>query len=375
MSDPAVGRARRHCRGGEKRGFKAGFAAEIDTEIDALVGPGAADGLDFEALEQAARRQALSVAARAVEGRLNADRSDYGGSTVACACGQPARYRGRRPKTFTTVLGPLTLERAYYHCDACRAGVCPRDQALGLHETSLSPATTRMVGQAAASVSFAEASALLGELAGVRVETKQVERTAEALGRQIAADERDVVEPAPPAAPTVYVGLDGTGVPVRKSEVEGRRGKQPDGSAKTREVKLVTVWTAETRDEQGTPVRDPGSVSYCAAVERAASRDTDSLPSAFAQRAHREARRRGFDAAVRPVVLGDGANWIWNLAGEQFPGAIEIVDLGPYWNAARTSTERRPCRAPRSPWRRSSAATETPSGPRPGPPSPRRNAG
>ena len=146
---------------------------------------------------------------------------------------------------------------------------------------------------------------------------------AEALGRQIAADERDVVEPAPPAAPTVYGRHR---VPVR-SEVEGRRGKQPDGSAKTREVKLVTVWTAETRDEQGTPVRDPGSVSYCAAVESAASRDTDSLPSAFAQRAHREARRRGFDAAVRPVVLGDGANWIWNLAGEQFPGAIEIVDL------------------------------------------------
>ena len=44
-------------------------------------------------------------------------------------------------------------------------------------------------------------------------------------------------------------------------------------------------------------------------------------------------------------------------------------------NAVRTSTERRSCHAPRSPWRRSSAATATPSGPRPGPSSPRRNAG
>ena len=76
----------------------------------------------------------------------------------------------------------------------------------------------------------------------------------------------------------MYLGLDGTGVPVRPTEVEGRRGKQPDGSAKTREVKLVTVWTAETRDKEGRPVRDPGSVSYNAAVERAASRDTDPLP-------------------------------------------------------------------------------------------------
>ena len=116
-------------------------------------------------------------------------------------------------------------------------------------------------------------------------------------------------------------------MPVRKSEVQGRRGKQPDGSAKTREVKLVTVWTAEARDAHGLPVRDPGSVSYSAAVESAASRDTDRLSSPLAQRAHREARRRGFDTAPRRVVLGDGAEWIWNLANEQFPGAIEIVDL------------------------------------------------
>ena len=111
------------------------------------------DGLDFEAVEQAARRQALRVAARAVERRLNADRSDYQGSTVSCACGQTARYAGRRPKTLTSALGSLTLERAYYHCDACHAGVCPRDRALGVQDTSLSPATTRMVGHAAASVS------------------------------------------------------------------------------------------------------------------------------------------------------------------------------------------------------------------------------
>ena len=262
-----------------------------------------------------------------MERRLNADRTDYAGPTAACACGQAARYAGRRAKTFTTVLGPLTLERAYYHCNTCRAGVCPRDRALGLNDTSLSPATTRMVGQSAASVSFAEASELLEELAGVYVETKQVERTAEALGRQVASDECHVVEAEPGAAPTMYLGMDGTGVPVRKSEVEGRRGKQPGGVAKTREVKLVTVWTAEMRDEDGVPVRDPGSVSYSAAVESAASCGTDPLPSAFAQRALREAHRRGFDAAPRRVVLGDGAEWIWNLCGEQFPGAIQIVDL------------------------------------------------
>ena len=84
---------------------------------------------------------------------------------------------------------------------------------------------------------------------------------------------------------------------------------------------------AATRDKDGKPVRDPGSVSYNAAVESAASRDTDPLPSAFAQRDYPEAQRRGFDTAARRVVLGDGAAWIWRLSAEQFLGAIEIVDI------------------------------------------------
>ena len=40
----------------------------------------------------------------------------------------------------------------------------------------------------------------------------------------------------------------------------------------------------------------------------------------------REATRRGFDRAARQAVLGDGATWIWNLADEHFPDAVQIVD-------------------------------------------------
>ena len=125
----------------------------------------------------------------------------------------------------------------------------------------------------------------------------------------------------------MYLGMDGTGVPMRAAELEGRAGKQPDGTAKTREVKLVTVWSAEGRDEEGTPVRDPGSVTYSAAIESAATRDTDEAPVGV-----RPARGPRGDAprlrqAPRRAVLGDGAPWIWNLADEQFPGAVQIVDL------------------------------------------------
>ena len=284
----------------------------------------------------------MRVAARAVERRLNADTSDHVGPTLPCACGQPARYAGRHDKTFESVLGPLTLSRAYYHCEPCETGFCPRDRALGLQDGSLSPGVLRMVGRVGAMVSFEEGHELLTELAGVDVPTKHVERAAETLGREVAEDERRVLEPPAadePVAPTLYLGMDGTGVPVRKEELVHRPGKQPNGKAKTREVKLVTVWSAEGRDQEGKPVRDEGSISYSAAIESAATRDTDEHPAEFAQRVVREAARRAFEQAGRRVVLGDGAVWIWNLADEHFPGAIQIVDLfhakGHLWDVAK----------------------------------------
>ena len=158
-------------------------------------------------------------------------------------------------------------------------------RALGLEGDSLSPGVLRMAVLVGAMVSFEEGHELLHELTGVDVPTKHVERAAEALGREVAEDEKLVVEPPEPnepLAPTLYLGMDGTGVPVRKKELVGRPGKQPDGSSKTREVKLVTIWSAEGRDKEGTPVRDAGSISYSAAIESAAHRDTDATPSEFA---------------------------------------------------------------------------------------------
>jgi len=285
--------------------------------------------IDLEALEMAVRCKVMRVAGLAVEQRLNADTSDYISPTLPCACGGPARYAGRRGKNFNSVVGALRLERAYYYCDLCAEGFCPRDGALGLEGGSLSPGVLRMVGLVGAMVSFEEGHELLHELAGLDVATKHVERAAEALGREVAEDEKLVVgppEPNEPLAPTLYLGMDGTGVPVRKKELIDRPGKQPDGSSKTREVKLVTIWSAEGRDKEGTPVRDAGSISYSAAIESAAHKDTDATPGEFAARVKREATRRGFDRAARQAVLGDGALWIWNLTDEHFPDAVQIVD-------------------------------------------------
>jgi Uncharacterised protein family (UPF0236) len=274
----------------------------------------------------AARRQALRLAARALEQGLNADTSDHAGPELPCSCGGPAQYHGRHGKTFESALGPLHLQRAYYHCAQCQSGFCPRDRHLGLEMFSLTPGVLRMTGSTAALVSFEESSALLHELAGVEVSASQVERAAETLGAEIGDDERRCVERRGDVAPTLYLGMDGTGVPMRKSEVAGRAGKQSDGSAKTREAKLVTLWTAEARDEEDMPMRDPGSITYSAAIESAATTDTSPDRSDFAERVLREATRRRFTEAPRCVVLGDGSAWIWNTAAELFPQAIHILD-------------------------------------------------
>ena len=92
-----------------------------------------------------------------------------------------------------------------------------------------------MVGTVGALVSFQEGSALLQELAGVAVDAKQVERTAEDLGAEIAADERQDTQPAHDHLPlpgTLYLGIDGTGIPLRAEELEGRRASSPTGQRK-----------------------------------------------------------------------------------------------------------------------------------------------
>jgi len=285
--------------------------------------------IDFEAMEIATRTRALEVASSVLCQWLNSDASDYAGPTMPCPhCGGTASYHGRRVKRVVTALGTMDLSRAYYHDASCGHGFYPRDSELRLDHGSYSPHVVHSIGTVASIVSFQESSTLLAELAGLTIGAKQVERVAESLGESVACfEQQEVEEPTAPDASTVYLGLDGTGVPMRKEELDGRQGKQADGSAKTREVKLVTVWTAEARDKDGLPVRDKGSVSYSAAIESAAEADTAAGPSAFAMRVIREAKRRAAMKAQRLVVIGDGARWIWNLIGTYFLDVIEIIDL------------------------------------------------
>jgi hypothetical protein len=200
---------------------------------------------------------------------------------MPCGQGHEAGFVSYRDKVIDTVLGPVTLARAWYHCAACKHGLAPRDAELGVEDASMSPGLRAMNDQAAAAGPFAKAARLLENLAGVRLTVKRVERAAEASGTAAAAAVRNraamitartlVPFPPSPLPDKLYAAIDGTGVPVTAKETAGRDGKGADGRARTREVKLAVFFTQDKTDAKGYPVRDRDSSSYIATFEPASA--------------------------------------------------------------------------------------------------------
>ena len=110
---------------------------------------------------------------------------------MPCGQGHQAEFVAYRDKTFDTVLGPVTISRAWYHCTACGHGPAPRDAELGVAGQSMSPGLAAMTDRAAAARPFAKAAGLLADLAGVRLTAKRVEGSAEASRTARAAAFRD----------------------------------------------------------------------------------------------------------------------------------------------------------------------------------------
>ena len=281
----------------------------------------------MEAAERVLRAGLLKLGGAMLGEVLSADRG-YRGPRADCGHGHQAVFAGYRGKAIDTVLGPVALRRAWYHCARCGHGLAPRDAELGAAGASMSPGLAAMNDLAAAAGPFAGAARLLEELAGVRLTVKRVERAAEASGAAVAEAGRRraaliaarKVAPLPPSPlpDKLYAAIDGTGVPMTSKETAGRQGKGEDGRARTREVKLAVFFTQDKAGKDGRPVRDRASASVIATFEPAAT---------FAGLVKAEGIRRGADHVRQFTILGDGAPWIWNIATAKFPGATQIVDL------------------------------------------------
>ena len=283
--------------------------------------------LDLEATEMALRSAMHHAGATAFNELLRFPAPAAEQRSIPCACGRRASYQELRSKPLLTAVGEVTVSRPYYLCANCHRGQFPADVELDIQETEFSPGVRRMLATAGQERAFNRGRLQMKLLADLEVTTKAVERTSEAIGEDIAAREQVEIQRAVQLdlpvivgepIPVLYVQVDGTGVPVVKKETVGRQGKMEGQPAHTREAKLGCVFTQTTWGPEGYAIRDPGSTTYVGAIETAEE---------FGKRIYLEAWKRGWNRAVKKVFMGDGSEWIWNVAGLHFPGATQIVDL------------------------------------------------
>jgi len=284
-------------------------------------------GLDLEAVEMAVRCSVHQAGSAVLSQLLEFDPPISEHRQLPCSCGHTARYVELRSKPVLTAVGQAECLRPYYLCEHCHRGQFPVDVELDIENTELSPGVRRMLAAVGHEAPFQQGRQQMELLAGLSLTTKAVERTAEAIGEDIEVRQQrelrralqlELPIPIGPRIPILYVEMDGTGIPVVHKETEGRVSKQDGQPAHTREAKLGCVFTQTTVDEEGYPVRDEASTSYVGAIESCEE---------FGRRLYAEAWQRGWARAEKKVVLGDGAEWIWNQASLHFPDAIQIVDL------------------------------------------------
>lgn len=230
-------------------------------------------------------------------------------------------YKGRATIRLDCIFGSFQLDRDYYYHPGKKQGRYPADAALGL-EGSATPALARLVCfEGSESVSYQKAEEHLCQTGGIHIGARQVQRLVQSVGPAAQQwQERQALTPLPgtKAVPIMYVSADASGVPMRKEELEGRAGKQTDGSAKTRMANLGCVFTQHQVDEKGHPVRDYNSTTYVSTL---------GPMDEFGPLLRQEAIRRGLALAMTVVLLIDGAESLAKMGRLCFSNAIQIVDF------------------------------------------------
>jgi hypothetical protein len=268
-------------------------------------------------------RTAVFKSANELVGYLLQQAADRIDATYQPKPGQ--QRKGRETITVSRIFGASPLQRDYYYHEGKKEGHYPADAALGL-EGGNTPALARLAClEGADEASYQKAEEHLRETGGILMSSRQIQRLVQKVGAAAQGwQEREALTalPGTKAVPILYVSADGTGLPMRKEELEGRAGKQPDGSAKTRSAYLGCVFTQHKRDEKGHPVRDHESTTYVSSMGPLED---------FGPTLRQEAIRRGLGQAKKVALLIDGAAGLENMGRVNFRGAIQIVD---FWHGA-----------------------------------------
>lgn len=226
--------------------------------------------------------------------------------------------KGREAIRVQGIFGSFELSRDYYYHPGKKLGHYPADAALGL-EVGYTPALAKLVCLEGADEStYLQAERHLEQIGGITVSARQIQRVVQRVGGSAQSWQERPVPPGSCAAPIMYVSADGTGVPMVREELKGRRGKQSDGTAKTRQVYLGCVFTQHKVDAKGHPIRDWESTTYVSSFKAI---------DEFGPCLRQEALRRGMATAGKVVVLIDGAAGLENMGKQNFKDCVQIVDF------------------------------------------------
>jgi hypothetical protein len=232
---------------------------------------------------------------------------------------KPGQVRkGRETIAVQGIFGCFPLQRDYYYHQGRKEGHYPADAALGL-EVGYTPALAKLIClEGADEPTYLKAGRHLEKTGGINVSARQIQRVVQRVGGSAQVWQERPAQPGPCDAPIMYVSADGTGLPMVSEELKGRRGKQEDGSAKTRQVYLGCVFTQHRTDEKGHPVRDWESTTYISSFKAI---------NEFGPCLRREAIRRGMGSAGQVVLLIDGARGLENMGKDCFKDCLQIVDF------------------------------------------------
>ena len=226
--------------------------------------------------------------------------------------------KGREPLLVQGMFGRFKLARDYYYHAGKKEGHYPADDALGL-EVCYTPALAKLICmEGADEQTYLKAERHLEQTGGICVSARQIQRLVQRVGSAAQNWQAREAQPGPCDAPILYASGDGTGVPMMPEELKGRKGKQADGTAKTRQVYLGCVFTQHRTDEKGHPVRDFESTTYVSSFKPIDD---------FGPLLRQEAIRRGMGSAGQVVLLIDGATGLEKMGRDCFKEAVQIVDF------------------------------------------------
>ncbi|MCB8943998.1 MAG: ISKra4 family transposase [Ardenticatenaceae bacterium] len=280
------------------------------------------DDLTLTAIEQKTQAVLQEVGRQTVAKTLKTLDKPYPEATVACECGDDeATYMRRRSACLHTLFGKVAVTRAYYLCPTCHQGTYPLDKKLGLRPNALSAELARLAAMVGVQLPFGTGRDLLEALILVSVSDQAMGKATRQVGDKVV--DKETVEQKRAQDESfrlqqrrerrrplrLYGTMDATKVHIRD-----------DGEHRWRDLKIGAWFEAS-----GQPPTSPEGQWSIQAKNIHYYTDICSA-NEFGDLLWSSGLAHDAQLAHELVMLGDGAEWIWNLVATHFPKAIQILD-------------------------------------------------